>query len=100
MRPVYSVRVMRILSCRWPRRSLPYSEPRLGRSPTSVRPKPELPYFLPSYHDSPLVGSYRTRDDPCVTSQDRKSVVSGKSVSVRVDLGGRRLLKKKKKYTN
>src|SRR3546814_12174418 len=27
---------------------------------------------------------------------DRKSVVSGKSVSVRVDLGGRRLLKKKK----
>src|SRR3546814_11578628 len=41
---------------------------------------------------------------------DRKSVVEGKSVSVRVDLGGRRLLKKKKiqctqyaktiKYTN
>src|SRR3546814_20031665 len=30
-------------------------------------------------------------------SLDRKSVVSGKSVSVRVDLGGRRILKKKKK---
>src|SRR3546814_21065686 len=30
---------------------------------------------------------------------DRKSVVSGKSVSVRVDLGGRRILKKKKNYT-
>src|SRR3546814_17271635 len=31
---------------------------------------------------------------------DRKSVVSGKSVSVRVDLGGRRILKKqKRKYT-
>src|SRR3546814_18779136 len=29
-------------------------------------------------------------------SIDRKSVVSGKSVSVRVDLGGRRLIKKKK----
>src|SRR3546814_12357812 len=29
--------------------------------------------------------------------QDRKSVGSGKSVSVRVDLGGRRMLKKKKK---
>src|SRR3546814_15210663 len=29
--------------------------------------------------------------------KDRKSVVSGKSVSVRVDLGGRRILKKKKK---
>src|SRR3546814_21067405 len=27
---------------------------------------------------------------------DRKSVVSGKSVSIRVDLGGRRILKKKK----
>src|SRR3546814_4196466 len=29
-------------------------------------------------------------------ARDRKSVVSGKSVSVRVDLGGRRLIKKKK----
>src|SRR3546814_16491735 len=29
--------------------------------------------------------------------RDRKSVVSGKSVSVRVDLGGRRINKKKKK---
>src|SRR3546814_12748706 len=30
---------------------------------------------------------------PC---RDRKSVVSGKSVSVRVDLGGRRIIQKKK----
>src|SRR3546814_12871379 len=29
---------------------------------------------------------------------DRKSVVQGKSGSVRVDLGGRRILKKKKKH--
>src|SRR3546814_14675739 len=29
---------------------------------------------------------------------DRKSVVSGKSVSVRVDLGGRRIIKKKTKH--
>src|SRR3546814_12254323 len=29
---------------------------------------------------------------------DRKSVVKGKSVSVRVDLGGRRIIKKKNKY--
>src|SRR3546814_12973685 len=29
--------------------------------------------------------------------RDRKSVVSGKSVSVRVDLGGGRIIKKKKK---
>src|SRR3546814_20476354 len=31
---------------------------------------------------------------------DRKSVVSGKSVSVRVDLGGRRIIKKNKKNNN
>src|SRR3546814_20230204 len=31
---------------------------------------------------------------------DRKSVVSGKSVSVRVDLGGRRIFKKKQNYTD
>src|SRR3546814_14315958 len=31
---------------------------------------------------------------------DRKSVVSGKSVSVRVDLGGRRIIKKKKTEQN
>src|SRR3546814_12459825 len=30
------------------------------------------------------------------SQRDRKSVVQGKSVSVRVDLGGRRLIKKKK----
>src|SRR3546814_12027021 len=30
-----------------------------------------------------------------VLYRDRKSVVSGKSVSVRVDLGGRRIIKKK-----
>src|SRR3546814_15697440 len=32
-------------------------------------------------------------------TRDRKSVVSGKSVSVRVDLGGRRIIKKKIKPT-
>src|SRR3546814_20535760 len=30
-----------------------------------------------------------------IGAEDRKSVVSGKSVSVRVDLGGRRIIKKK-----
>src|SRR3546814_11341171 len=34
-----------------------------------------------------------------VDLEDRKSVVSGKSVSVRVDLGGRRIIKKKKDNT-
>src|SRR3546814_11238129 len=33
-------------------------------------------------------------------STDRKSVVSGKSVSVRVDLGGRRIIKKNKTHLN
>src|SRR3546814_1072976 len=32
------------------------------------------------------------------TKLDRKSVVSGKSVSVRVDLGGRRIIKKKNQH--
>src|SRR3546814_17959786 len=40
----------------------------------------------------------RQRDDRSALQQsDRKSVVSGKSVSVRVDLGGRRIIKKKNK---
>src|SRR3546814_19202578 len=32
-------------------------------------------------------------------AEDRKSVVSGQSVSVRVDLGGRRIIKKNNKHT-
>src|SRR3546814_15608241 len=38
------------------------------------------------------------RDD--ASHIDRKSVASGKSVSVRVDLGGRRIIKKKKNYNS
>src|SRR3546814_18205805 len=53
-------------------------------------------------------GCFRTRDRRSAprphwgvararrATRDRKSVVSGKSVSVRVDLGGRRIIKKKK----
>src|SRR3546814_16225517 len=37
--------------------------------------------------------------EPRFRSADRKGVVSGKSVSVRVDLGGRRIIKTKKKNT-
>src|SRR3546814_12541128 len=40
----------------------------------------------------------RDRAQPC-GGQDRKSVVEGKSVSVRYDLGGRRTIKKKKNKT-
>src|SRR3546814_20464309 len=35
-----------------------------------------------------------------MSDEDRKSVVSGKSVSVRVDLGGRCLIKKKRNTIN
>src|SRR3546814_13223488 len=35
--------------------------------------------------------------EKAAAQQDRKSGVSGKSASVRVDLGGRRIVKKKKK---
>src|SRR3546814_16300464 len=35
-----------------------------------------------------------------ISLRDRKSVVSGKSVSVRVDLGGRRIIKKKNTNMN
>src|SRR3546814_19389988 len=41
----------------------------------------------------PLLGAPRLGRD----TRDRKSGVSGKSVAVRVDLGGRRIIKKKKK---
>src|SRR3546814_15694478 len=40
-------------------------------------------------------GHRQDRLQPRRLRQDRKSVVSGKSVSVRVDLGGRRIIKKK-----
>src|SRR3546814_11500876 len=43
-------------------------------------------YFMREMHDAGLSSG----------TIDRKSVVSGKSVSVRVDLGGRRIIKKKK----
>src|SRR3546814_17068116 len=41
-------------------------------------------------------GTHAETGNPLQTGADRKSVVSGKSVSVRVDLGGRSTLKKKK----
>src|SRR3546814_13369151 len=40
------------------------------------------------------------REVPNERVTDRKSVVSGKSVSVRVDLAGRRLMQKKTKHTH
>src|SRR3546814_17510818 len=45
------------------------------------------------YPELPVAGVFE-----CADRGDRKSVVSGKSVSVRVDTGGRRIIKKKTKY--
>src|SRR3546814_11845755 len=42
-------------------------------------------------------GRWRGRGRDGARPGDRKSVVEGKSVSVRVDLGGRRIIKKKTK---
>src|SRR3546814_15333428 len=58
---------------------------RAGRDYVSRRPRAAT-----DAEDSGLCGQFPIRRE-----QDRKSVVSGKSVSVRVDLGGRRILKKK-----
>src|SRR3546814_12047033 len=47
------------------------------------------------------IGKYPKRDFCAAQGPlDRKSVVQGKSVSVRVDLGGRRIIKKKKEDNN
>src|SRR3546814_20849078 len=42
-----------------------------------------------------IMGTGDVSRDGCWAERDRKSVVSGKSVSVRVDLGSRRMIKKK-----
>src|SRR3546814_20508801 len=53
---------------------------------------PEGQWTFPApFGEQPVLGEFSTVD------VDRKSVVSGKSVSVRVDLGGRRIVKKKKR---
>src|SRR3546814_20572076 len=44
-----------------------------------------------------LLITEHSRCQPGAPRPDRKSVVQGKSVSVRVDLGGSRIIKKKKK---
>src|SRR3546814_20481936 len=44
-----------------------------------------------------LESAARQHDPLALAERDRKSVVSGKSVSMRVDLGGRRIIKKNTK---
>src|SRR3546814_18473999 len=54
-----------------------------------------LPRLLSQGEGNPRRISERCAAGDALSSPDRKSVVSGKSVSVRVDLGGRRIIKKK-----
>src|SRR3546814_12291252 len=71
-----------------PDRSLAGAYRSLSRAPGARGPAPALRYRH-AYPCRPFL-----RRAP---AQDRKSAVSGKSVSVRVDLGGRRIIKKTKK---
>src|SRR3546814_16825128 len=57
-------------------------------------PRPPCPSVRAAAAGLPPEGYGRR---PASPAGDRKSVVEGKSVSVRVDLGGRRIIKKKKK---
>src|SRR3546814_16242454 len=66
--------------------------PRRPRRPRTVRTAPR-PLALFPRKISPA--AFRLMADRVVLL-DRKSVVLGKSVSVRVDLGGRRIIKKKR----
>src|SRR3546814_17709896 len=57
-----------------------------------------LEYDREDGHSTLIIAGFPLRRTSALFSQaDRKSVVSGKSVSVRVDLGVRRIIKKKKK---
>src|SRR3546814_12683625 len=57
-----------------------------------------IPVFTGSLDE--VQGMIHVRDVYAHLAEDRKSVVWGKSVSVRVDLGGRRNIKKKKQSNN
>src|SRR3546814_14425843 len=68
-------------------------------SRASSAPRGRVPRRAPLRRRRPCFASLRRRGRRGCRPRrrDRKSVVSGKSVSVRVDLGGRRIIKKNKK---
>src|SRR3546814_13131078 len=67
----------------------------VDRSEWGMLPETVNAYYNPSYNE--IVFPAAILQPPFFNlTADRQSVVSGKSVSVRVDLGGRRILKKKK----
>src|SRR3546814_10960889 len=81
---------VKILRCRsststvWPR-------PEAGSQPNCTAK------IMISIRPTQKFGRLKPSTEPAMMVRDRKSVVEGKSVSVRVDLGGRRILTKKKK---
>src|SRR3546814_16707192 len=79
----------RALPARWPGGQIWLHR---GEGRPSLSPRRQALPLLGREHDR-LGG--RLRGDP--VTPDRKSVVQGKSVSVRVDLGGRRYIRKKTK---
>src|SRR3546814_20152744 len=70
-------------------------------APPWLSPAP-LPCVAPTFLDvvKPRRGHLADSPSPPVSHADRKTVVYGKSVSVRVDLGGRRILNKQKQHTH
>src|SRR3546814_17456492 len=70
---------------------LPLRGPRISAPVKAAQPPTEWTMVEPAKSEKPASVS----QPPPPVPEDRQSVVSGKSVSVRVDLGGRRLLKKK-----
>src|SRR3546814_18185875 len=54
------------------------------------------PLAVPRQHHHAMLARKGIGDISRAESEDRKSVVEGKSVAVRVNLGGRRIIKKKK----
>src|SRR3546814_17272998 len=68
---------------------------RLAQGPTQSQAREALDAHFTAEEQMSLTGMINVING----WKDRKSVVSGKSVAVRVDLGGRRMIKKKQRST-
>src|SRR3546814_20567576 len=78
-----------------PPRCGPARRPSPAPLTAGVLPELEPPLPAPPHPALLALVWLRQRPAPARRREDRKSVVKGKRVSVRVDLGGRRLIKKK-----
>src|SRR3546814_19399071 len=73
---------------------------RLGFLRSTCRQRQQQPGQAEALGHGLTPASVRSLSISALFDADRKSVVEGKSVSVRVDLGGRRLFKKKQQRPN